>query len=565
VRDITERELVEAERDRLLADAEWARRDAEDALKVVKQMQSITDTALVDLSFDELLVELAGRVCTALSADTAIILLEEDGVLQVRAAVGLDEGIRNVRIPVGIGFAGRIAKERKPEILNEISYEDVISGARFGSKGVRSLIGVPLLSGEDRVLGVLQVWSMWSREFNSDDLHLVQLAAERVALGIERAARIEALQSRDKLEISNRRKDEFLAMLSHELRNPLSAVRNALVLASLDESQRSRALDVARRQTDQLGRLIDDLLDATRLIQGRITLQKERVSISQILGRAIESTQFVFESRNLHLTVAVISETLQVEADPTRLEQVFVNLLSNAAKYTDMGGAIHVTAERQKEEVFILIRDTGMGIAPEMLPFIWDLFTQGESGLARAHGGLGIGLAVARRLAELHGGSISAHSKGLGKGAEFLVRLPLIPETGEWRTSAATAPPIAQRCANILVVEDNIDAAKTLTKLLELRGHRTRGVHDGMAAIEAAGSNVPDVMLVDIGLPGMDGYEVARRVRLNPSLKRVTLIALTGYDRNEDKLRAIAAGFDYHLVKPVDTKLLQELITRKLA
>jgi PAS domain S-box-containing protein len=560
LRDITERMQAEAEREQLLANAEQARRDAENALKVLKQMQSITDATLIDLSFDQLLVELASRVRAALTADTATVLLEKDGVLHARVAVGQEEGIRYVRIPVGIGFAGQIAKERRSAILNEIPNEDMISSALSGAKGVRSLIGVPLLSGQDRVLGVLQVGCIRPREFNRDDLHLLQLAAERVALSVERAARIEALQSRDRLEISNRRKDEFLAMLSHELRNPLSAVHNALIAASLDESRRPRALEIARRQTDQLGRLIDDLLDATRLTQGRITLRKERVSVTQILERAIESTRSIVEAGNLYLTVTVAQETLQVEADPTRLEQIFVNLLSNAAKYTEAGGRIDVIAESRKDEVSVHFRDTGIGIAPEMLPFIWDLFTQAESGLGRAQGGLGIGLTVARRLVELQGGRIQAHSEGLGKGAEFLVCLPLIPAISEGRDLIAATPRMVQQCASILLVEDNHDAAESLTILLELLGHRMRVVHDGMAAMEAARSNLPDVMLVDIGLPGMDGYEVARQVRLEPNLKRVTLIALTGYGHKEDKRRAMAAGFDYYLVKPVNTELLQKLL-----
>jgi PAS domain S-box-containing protein len=560
LRDVTERMRAEAEREQLLANAERAQRDAEDALKVVRQMQSITEAALVDLSFDQLLVELVGRVRAALTADTAVILLEENRILYVRAAVGLEEEICDLRIPVGSGFAGRIAKERRPAILNETPYEDMMSDDLSSSKGVRSLVGVPLLSGENRVLGVLQVGCMKPREFNNDDVHLLQLAAERVALSVERAARIEVLQSRDRLEISNRRKDEFLAMLSHELRNPLSAVRNALVAASLDESRRGRALEIARRQTEQLGRLIDDLLDATRLTQGRITLRNERVSLAQVIKRAIASTLSFIESRNLRLTVTLTPEAIRVEADPTRLEQVFVNLLSNAAKYTEAGGHIDVVAERQDEEVSVLVRDTGIGIAPEMLPQIWDLFTQAESGLDRAQGGLGIGLTVARRLVELHGGRIQAHSEGIGKGAEFLVTLPLITATSEEELPAALAPSTAQRCAHVLLVEDNYDAAESLVMLLELHGHHVRAAHDGMAAMKAARTDIPDVMLVDIGLPGMDGYDIARRVRLDSDLRGVMLVALTGYGRKEDKRRAMAAGFDYHVVKPVNSDLLLELI-----
>jgi PAS domain S-box-containing protein len=562
LRDITERRRAEAERERLLAHAERARRDAEDALKVVRQMQSITEAGLIDLSFDELLGELVSRVREALAADTAIILLDENGVLHARAAVGLAQEIRDVRIPVGVGFAGRIAKERQPAILNEIPYEDLIIGGHLRTKGVRSLVGVPLLSGDTRVLGVLQVGCMRPREFKNDDVHLLRLAAERVALSVERAARVEALRSRDKLEVSNRRKDEFLAMLSHELRNPLSALQNALLTASLDESRRARSLEIARRQAEQLGRLIDDLLDATRLTQGRITLRKEPVDIRHILERAIESTRSVIDSRNLRLRVALTPEAIQIEADPSRLEQVFVNLLSNAAKYTEGGGRIEVVAECQKEEASVLIRDTGIGIDTEMLPIIWDLFTQADSGLGRTQGGLGIGLTVARRLVKLHGGSIEAHSEGRGRGAEFLVRLPLIPSIDKERRPAAIAPLRVERCASILLVEDNREAAESLATLLELVGHRVHQVHNGAGAIEAARSNLPDVMLVDIGLPGMDGYEVARLVRLDPNLRGVMLIALTGYGQKEDRRRAMAAGFDYHLVKPVKIHNLLELVGR---
>lgn len=368
-------------------------------------------------------------------------------------------------------------------------------------------------------------------------------------------------QARLEAEAANAAKDAFLAMLAHELRNPLAAVRNAVATASLDESRRPRALQIAGRQADQLGRLIDDLLDVARITQGRITLRKQRVRLAEVVEEAVESTRSFIELRGLRLTVTSASERIRVEADPARLEQVFVNLLSNAAKYTEAGGQIDVAIERQHAEVAVRFRDTGMGIAPEMLPRVWDLFAQADRTLERAQGGLGIGLTIARRLVELHGGRIEAHSPGLGKGAEFVVTLPTLPMVEEPQRTAPAAP-IPQRPARVLVVEDNPDIAESLTMLLELLGHRVRAAYDGVAALDAARADVPDVMLVDIGLPGMDGYEIARRVRRDPNLKQVVLVALTGYGREEDKQEAMAAGFDYHLVKPVNPDALHGLVAR---
>ena len=370
-------------------------------------------------------------------------------------------------------------------------------------------------------------------------------------------------RARAEAEEANRAKDEFLAMLGHELRNPLSAVRNALATASLDESRRPRAMEIARRQAEQLGRLIDDLLDVARITRGRIALRKERVHLNEILQRAIESTRsFVEESRGLRLAVTLAPETIRLDADPGRLEQVFVNLLSNAGKYTDAGGRIEVRTVRRGDEVEVHIRDSGIGIAPEMLPRIWDLFTQAEQTLDRVQGGLGVGLTVARRLVELHGGRIDAFSEGLGKGAEFVVTLPAVPATSEEVHSPMVAEPVRQKNARVLLVEDTPDAAESLAMLLEVLGHRVRTVGDGVAAMDAARANIPDVMLVDIGLPGMDGYEVARCVRRDPDLKHIVLVALTGYGGDEDKKKAMAVGFDYHLVKPVSPEALQGLVVR---
>jgi signal transduction histidine kinase len=364
------------------------------------------------------------------------------------------------------------------------------------------------------------------------------------------------------LRETNRQKDEFLAMLGHELRNPLAAVRNAVATASMDVARRPRALAIARRQTDQLGRLIDDLLDVARITQGRIPLRKERVLLGEVLERALDNVRPVIESRGLVLQVAMGPVPLRVEGDPARLEQVFVNLLGNAAKYTEPGGRITLEAARDGDAAVVRVRDTGVGIAPDMLPRLWDLFTQADRSLDRAQGGLGIGLTIARRLVELHGGRIAAHSEGVGRGAEFVVRLPAVAGPGEAPDRSAVRGGAPARPAHILVVEDNPDAGDSLVMVLELFGHRVHVVRDGVAALEAVRARKPELMLVDIGLPGVDGYEVARQIRRERGLDRVALVALTGYGGEEDRRQALVAGFDDHLVKPVDIDALHDVMRR---
>jgi PAS domain S-box-containing protein len=376
----------------------------------------------------------------------------------------------------------------------------------------------------------------------------------------QRRATEELATANARLREADRRKDEFLAMLGHELRNPLAAVRNAVATADLDPARRERALGIARRQIEQLGRLIDDLLDVARITQGRIALRTEPVRLSDILDRAIENARALIDSRGVHLDASETVESLVVRGDPTRLEQVFVNLLSNAAKYTDPGGRITVAIARHGDTARISVRDTGIGIAPAMLARMWDLFAQADHSLDRSQGGLGIGLTVARRLVELHGGHIEASSEGIGHGAEFVVTLPALPDRTPQSAARPRDSPDARRPARVLLVEDNVDAAESLSMLLELLGYQVRVAHDGIAGLDAARREPPDVMLVDIGLPGMDGYELARRVRADPRLAHVILIALTGYGREQDRDSALASGFDRHLVKPVSPEALDGLV-----
>jgi PAS domain S-box-containing protein len=381
--------------------------------------------------------------------------------------------------------------------------------------------------------------------------------AEEARHAVERRARAEA-------EAASRAKDEFLAMLGHELRNPLSAVRNAVVTARLDPSRRDRALEIASRGVDQLGRLVDDLLDIARITHGRIALRMQRLGVDHVVERAVEATRPLLDERAHALSLSLAGPHVHVEGDATRLEQVIANLISNAAKYTDPGGRIAVHVAQTDGEVVIGVRDDGIGIAADMLPRVFDLFAQAERSLARLQGGLGIGLTIVKRLVELHGGRVEARSDGLGKGAEFVVRLPAVPAeiaAADDTDIAATPSDDRAECTRVLIVEDNVDAADSLVALLEVMGHRVRVANDGPRALEIARARPPDLMLVDIGLPGMDGYEVAREVRRDAALRDVVLVALTGYGRDEDRDRALAAGFDRHLVKPVEPDTLQTLVT----
>ncbi|MFO0575140.1 MAG: PAS domain S-box protein [Polyangia bacterium] len=374
-------------------------------------------------------------------------------------------------------------------------------------------------------------------------------------------------QAEDVLREADRRKDEFLAMLAHELRNPLAPIRSAVeVLRQLGGAapRLVAARAVIDRQIEQLTHLVDDLLDVSRITRGKIRLRRERVDLLGAVSRALESVRPLVAGRHQQLTVELPAEPLFVDGDVTRLCQVVGNLLHNASKFTDAGGQLSLRISRRGEAAEISVRDEGVGIAPEVLPRIFDLFTQADSSLDRAQGGLGIGLTLVRSLVELHGGTVEARSAGLGRGSEFTVRLPLLDvadspgEAPGGRAAPATAPAELRR--RILIVDDNTDAAETLQVLLELDGHETSLAHDGPTALRLAAELVPDAVLLDIGLPGLDGYVVAERLRARPELKSALLIALTGYGQEEDRRRSALSGFDLHLVKPVDVSALRALL-----
>lgn len=378
----------------------------------------------------------------------------------------------------------------------------------------------------------------------------------------ERAELLAAAEAaRAEAEAASRAKDAFLAILGHELRNPLAAVRSAVLAARIDDGRRARALDIADRQTELLGHLVDELLDLARITQGRIQLRREPVDLAQVVRRAVEATRPAIEARQHTLTVALPAESPWLDADPTRLEQVLANLIGNAAKYTPAGGHLTLAMAREGADAVLRVRDTGIGIEPAMLPRLFDPFVQADGSIDRAQGGLGIGLSLVRSLVELHGGRVEASSAGLGLGSEFTVRLPALPPAfaGGLGTPPKASRP-GSRQARVLVVDDNRDAAESLAMLLELSGYEVRVAYDGPAALEAVRSERPDAVLLDIGLPMMDGYEVARRLCAAAEEHRPLLVAISGYGQDEDRRRAEDAGFDHHLVKPVDPELLDRVL-----
>jgi len=398
-----------------------------------------------------------------------------------------------------------------------------------------------------------------------------ELGAANRSLQIEVMERARAEQA---LKEADRHKDEFLAMLAHELRNPLAPIHNAVHLmqrASVSDPQLAWSRDVIKRQMTHLTRLVDDLLDVSRITRGKINLSKEVIEVSTLIARTVETVQPLFEEYRHTLTVDVPPGMLAVLGDPTRLTQAIGNVLGNAAKYTERGGDIALSAAQSGSEIEIRIRDNGIGIPPELLPTIFNLFTQLDRSSGRTQSGLGIGLALVKRLVEMHGGSVTASSDGLGQGSEFLIRLPLfIRETDQAGQSLDTLSDLEQSMSNIevtprtqrriLVADDNNDALESLATLLQLSGHEVYTAANGAVALESAEQNRPEVALLDIGMPKLDGYEVARRIRAQPWGQRITLVALTGWGQDSDRRRSQEAGFDSHLVKPLDLDKLTELL-----
>ena len=461
---------------------------------------------------------------------------------------------------VNKGYADRFGLDRDqvigkriPEVVGEEAY------ATFKSQVERALAG-EVVEFEVEIpyqdIGIHYMHVTYVPE--QDEKGLVQ-GFVAVIMDISARKRFE-----DQLKRADQSKDEFLAMLGHELRNPLAPIRSAAeIMRRLGpaEPTTEKARLIIERQVVHLTRLVDDLLDVSRITQGKIVLQRETLDLAPILQQALETTRPLINSRRQTANIDFPPTPIFVVGDSVRLAQIFSNLLNNAAKYTHDNGLIELSVEREHEIVKIRVRDNGSGIAPELLPHVFDLFTQSQRGADRSQGGLGVGLTLVRRLVGLHGGTVDGISAGVGKGSEFVVTLPIAP------APASVAPPVGESSVasvsakrKILVVDDNVDSAESMAMVLELDGHTIHIAHDGEVALTAAMSFRPEVVLLDIGLPGLNGYEVAARLRRLPGTESAVLVAFTGYGQPEDLRRALAAGFNHHLVKPVDLDALAKLI-----
>ena len=401
----------------------------------------------------------------------------------------------------------------------------------------------PIRDGEGEILGAVLVF------------HDI---AERRTLEREVSERTQRLVEAD------RRKDEFLAMLAHELRNPLAPIRNALQILGTPEAGPAvieRAREMMERQIHHMVRLVDDLLDISRITRGKVQLKKETFDLAALAARAAESLRPLMESQGIELSVSLPSAPLLLEADPVRLEQVLFNLLHNSGKFTPAGGRVWLSVALEGGEAVLRVRDTGIGVPADLLPVIFEPFTQADHSLDRSRGGLGIGLTLVQGLMALHGGTADARSEGPGLGSEFVLRLPFQQAPAGAEARDEPPPPEVSGSLRVLVVDDNEDAAETVAVLLDLWGHDVRTAMDGFSALAAAAELDPEVILLDIGLPRLDGYEVARRLR--ESGNRALVVAMTGYGRDEDRRRSREAGFDEHLVKPVDPALLREVLARR--
>ena len=492
----------------------------------------------------------------AQKADFGLLWLHDrdSGALVVRASRNFDatalQFFSRVMPGPGGGAAGNAFAQNRRWIIEDVDADPGFEPFRKGAHdaGFRSIHSTPIVTRSGQLLGVISVHFARKPRPTPQDMQIADVCARHAADVIEAfEAKAALLRNEHELRELDRRKNEFLATLAHELRNPLAPLRNGLEvlrLAGGNAAMGEKARSMMERQLGQLVRLVDDLLDMSRVSRGKIELRREDVEISAVLGNALETSQPLIAERGHELVTRIPDEGVMVHADVTRLSQVFWNLLNNAARYTQPGGRIELEVQQLDGDVEVAVRDNGIGIPPEMRERIFEIFTQVERSVEKSQGGLGIGLSIARRLVEMHGGTIRVSSEGAGRGAEFVVRLPMnVP-----------------RARRILVADDDPDAATTLAILLETAGNVVRVANDGQAAIEVAAEFAPDVVLLDISMPRLNGYDACQRIRELPSCSGSYVVALTGWSLDRDRRRANEAGFDCHLVKPVEPETLMKLV-----
>lgn len=517
------------------------------------------------LELQPILEETLRTAMTVEGTDLGLLSLcdADKNYLEVGASLGFHrEFLKTIdRIPLGGGAWGTCFLERRRIVVEDIETEPIFAPYREVARqaGFRAVHSTPLITRSGKVVGVLSTHFRRPHRPSDRDIHLIDLCARQAVDFIENARLYAELREAD------RRKDEFLATLAHELRNPLAPISNSLHLLRLSgdlSPSLERVRDIMERQVNHMVRLVDDLLEISRITRGKIDLRKEPIELAAIVASAVETSRPFIEAAGHQLAISLPAEPVQLEADPLRIAQVIGNLLNNAAKYTEKGGQIWLTARRKGAEAVVSVRDTGVGIPTEMLPRVFEMFAQVDQTLNRAQGGLGIGLALAKSLVRMHSGRIEAHSEGPGKGSEFVVYLPAMAKMQRFTIPEPASPPCQASFPSrrVLVVDDTRAAGYVLSKLLETMGQQVCNTQDASEALESVRRERPDLVISDIAMPNMNGYELARRLRLEPGMEDVVLVALTGYGQESDRQRAKEAGFDYHLVKPVSLEALQDLL-----
>jgi PAS domain S-box-containing protein len=549
-RDITERRRAE----------ETLRRQSE-------RLRLLWEAAAVLLTADEpeaMLRGLLAKIGPHLGVDAYFHYMVNDSGDALRLAscegIPVDSARDVARVEFGQGISGTAALHRRPVVLALVQQSDDPQTQEMKSLGMRACVCNPLLVA-NRLLGTLALASRTKDQFDEEEVAFIETICHYVTVACDR------LRLLNELKDADRRKDEFLAMLAHELRNPLAPIRSAVKVLHLKgsgvpEARSSR--QIIDRQVEHLTRLVDDLLDISRITRNKLELRKSPINLVDVITGAVETSRPLIEQCGHELEVTLPPEPVYVDADVVRLAQVFLNLLNNAAKYTERGGRIWLTAERQDDGVVVRVKDTGVGIPRHTLPRLFEMFFQVDRSLERAQSGLGVGLSLVRKLVEAHGGWVEARSEGAGKGSEFIVHLPVVDaqaslpseQPGERETSVSTP-------LRILVADDNRDSADLFAMFLRLMGHEVHAAYDGMTAVEEAERVRPDAVVLDIGMPRLNGEDACRRIRSTSWGKDVVLIAVTGWDQDDNRRRIIDAGFDAHLVKPVDPSAVMELLASR--